>query len=647
MIRGALTGIRGRLFLAFGVIVAVSVITSVVTWFSYGGLSSGLRRIVGENIPAMTTAVHLAEQGGILTATAATLVAAANEQERDQAWTRLLTTLQDMHSLLRLMDADVTGSDLKQSLQSQVDTVSSKLHSLDQNVRQRFVLAARRELLAAHLRWAHADFLDEVEPMVGDMRFNMQIAIDRSATGNRGDNLRQRRILEAGARNQEALLRINASVNLTVGNIARAAGAPDTRTLDDTLRLIGNVRVRVGVDLRVLKDVSGVLSLKQTIEGIHVYVDGANSVFVLRRDELGTMTEGRRLLVASRELVSSLQDKINLHLRTVNRSASATADRADSAIQRDKFLLVGAAIVSLLIAILVVWLYVGRNLVRRIISLDHSMQKIAAGDLKTAVPTGGGDEITEMADSLRQFRDTLTETHTELVQAGKLAALGQLSAGIAHELNQPLAAIRSYAHNTGILIDRQQMAEAHENLAEISRLTARTADSINHLKNFARKPSSAAAPTDVKSVTEDALSLLANRIKTEGVDVVQDFPTEALYATAISLQLEQVLVNVIGNALDAMKGSDIRLLTLGGVAGNGQVTISVGDSGTGIGEDDLSQIFDPFFTTKDVGEGLGLGLSISYNIIKDFGGSMRVSNRPGGGTEFSIHLPAANPTKAS
>ena len=144
MFKGALTGIRGRLFVAFGVIVTVSVIASVVTWLSYDGLSGGLKRIVGENIPAMTTAVRLAEQGGILTATAARLVASATEQEREKTWMRLLATLREMQDVLGAMDTDGTVANLRQSLQRQVDAVWIKLNNLDQNVRRRRWAQAHR-----------------------------------------------------------------------------------------------------------------------------------------------------------------------------------------------------------------------------------------------------------------------------------------------------------------------------------------------------------------------------------------------------------------------------------------------------------------------------------------------------------------------
>ena len=243
-----------------------------------------------------------------------------------------------------------------------------------------------------------------------------------------------------------------------------------------------------------------------------------------------------------------------------------------------------------------------------------------------------------IAEHQRAERD-LREAQTELVQAGKLAALGQLAAGVGHELNQPLAAIRSYAHNGRRLIELGRIAEADGNLGKIADLTARMANITNHLKRFARRPEARLDAVDLAPVVQGALSLFDNRLREEAVELAVALPAEPLRVRAEEVRLEQVLVNLLSNALDAVAGAPHRRIAIGAEEeADGTVRITVRDTGPGIPAAVAGQVFDPFVTTKPVGTGLGLGLSISYNIVRDFGGVLSVADTGPGGTAFLLTL---------
>jgi two-component system C4-dicarboxylate transport sensor histidine kinase DctB len=321
--------------------------------------------------------------------------------------------------------------------------------------------------------------------------------------------------------------------------------------------------------------------------------------------------------------------------------------RSERAIYQGQVMLILSAIAVTMISLLVIWLYVGRRLVRRILDLNEAMKSIAAGDLSAPVPSGGGDEIAAMAQSLRTFRDTLSETQAELIQAGKLAALGQLAAGIAHELNQPLSAIQSYAHNARTFLERGETAEAQANLNHIQRLSRKASTTVNHFKTLARKPSSTVGTASVPQVVRDALAILDNRISGEDVEVKLRLPENDCLAQAGPIRLEQVLINVIGNALDAMKDAPRKILEIDVEERGERVAMAIVDTGVGMTLEQSQRAFDPFYTTKQVGEGLGLGLTISYNIIKDFGGSMKTLPAVTGGTRFEIVLNKASQTGAA
>ena len=233
----------------------------------------------------------------------------------------------------------------------------------------------------------------------------------------------------------------------------------------------------------------------------------------------------------------------------------------------------------------------------------------------------------------------MKQAQNELVQAAKLAALGQMSAGLSHELNQPLTAIKAYAENSVKLLKRSKPEQAEKNLEVISDLISRMAEIIRHLKTFARESSGKRVAVDLSQVMDDTLRFMGARIEREHIRLNYR-PTAGICSVMADPQrLQQVMVNLIGNAMDAMRDETRKNLTIRILQEEGHVKIYVSDSGSGISVSPPDRIFDPFFTTKEVGDGLGLGLSISYNIIKDFDGSLTVLNKEDGGAEFCVSLP--------
>lgn len=245
----------------------------------------------------------------------------------------------------------------------------------------------------------------------------------------------------------------------------------------------------------------------------------------------------------------------------------------------------------------------------------------------------------------RLTEQELRKTQGDLIQAGKLAGLGQMSAALSHEFNQPLAAAKSYADSAALLIDRGRVPEAQDNVRRISSLIDRMASISRHLRNFARKPNEKLGPVPLPEVITDTLEIVAPRLKTANAELVVELSGTGLTVKAGPVRLQQVLVNIISNAADAVEGLDDRKIVLSAFRSEGGVVVEVRDRGAGVPAAIAERIFDPFFTTKGVGKGLGLGLSISYNIIKDFGGNLTVRNHPDGGAVFSIVLEASAPSR--
>lgn len=249
-------------------------------------------------------------------------------------------------------------------------------------------------------------------------------------------------------------------------------------------------------------------------------------------------------------------------------------------------------------------------------------------------------EVADRTSDLRQVNEALRRMQADLVQAGKLAALGRMSAALSHEINQPLAAARNYADSAALLIERGELSRARENIDQILSLIDRMATIARHLRNVARKPDEVLKMLSLADVVAEAIQIADARLKASGVTVQVDLARDLPLVQGGPVRLQQVIINLLSNAADAMDGTGGQIDIAAGVE-DGLVKLTVRDRGPGVAPAIMDRIFDPFFTTKTVGSGLGLGLSISYNILQDFGGDLRVSNHPAGGAVFSVILRAA------
>lgn len=222
----------------------------------------------------------------------------------------------------------------------------------------------------------------------------------------------------------------------------------------------------------------------------------------------------------------------------------------------------------------------------------------------------------------------------ELAQANRLAILGQIAASVAHEINQPVAAIRSYADNAAAFIDRGDMATARGNLGLIAGLTEKIGVITGQLRSFARRAGRSTGPVPVAPVIDGALLLLGPRLRRQDAVVTRDIPTDLPPARGNAVRLEQVLVNLLQNALDAATGRPH--VAIRARAEGDELLITVADDGPGLAPEVREKLFTPFVTTKPAG--LGLGLVISGDIVKDLGGSLSAGDNPGGGAVFTVRL---------
>ena len=250
---------------------------------------------------------------------------------------------------------------------------------------------------------------------------------------------------------------------------------------------------------------------------------------------------------------------------------------------------------------------------------------------------------TEMEQRKRVEKNLLAVEQT-LEQHSKLAALGEMSAAISHELNQPLAAMKTYLAGASLLLKRNRPQETVAALMRIDGLIHRMGEITKQLKSFARKNTESFVPINIKDAILEAMSIMEPQLKQSGIKIDTNIPSEPVLIVGDQQRLEQVIINLIRNAIDALDDTEFPSITIS-LYKNNSVRFSIRDNGKGI--NDLEKLFEPFQTSKDPGKGLGLGLAISSNIISELGGSLSGENLTPTGAEFTIKLPLFDPSRVN
>ena len=268
---------------------------------------------------------------------------------------------------------------------------------------------------------------------------------------------------------------------------------------------------------------------------------------------------------------------------------------------------------------------------------DRAFAETVAGSLSVAIENARNyTEAQTRLASLERAHAELVETQAQLVQSAKLASIGQLAAGLAHEINNPIGIILGFAQ---LIAQRIQDEKIKSFAVAAEREAVRVRRIVTDLMGFARQTTSEIKPVDLSQILDQTLRLVEYQLGKDDIQVIRQYSDEPNWVMADSDQLLQVVMNLVQNARQAMQPGG--QLTLRTSATDGEHSLSIGDTGSGIPPEIIDHIFDPFFTTKPVGQGTGLGLSVSYGLITRLGGDIRVASQPGQGATFTITLPRA------
>ena len=618
-------GIGGRLFLAFVLISSITILASGLSTNTYLQLRERLLLLKHQDIPGLDAAARLNDKSRLIVATAPLLVTGDSTFSRLKAMDELTKSIDEMDTLMRNLPG--YNSYFRELIMQIYNGLALLYQSVERLEQIRYEFNENSRLLF---------------PLFQQLISALEVPSD-SIT-------------------QESLAGVINRLYYFSALFEKVRNDTTYNELDYSYLRLKNLSDQIEQLLTQLPENSLSEFRLEGIQRLLVIGSTRGDLFRLKNEELDLLYQQSYLLENSQGHVQQLAAQVNRYTNQTNESISNSLVSAISSINNSIRSILLLSLASLIIAGSISWFYVRSNVLQRISELQRNMRAIASAQLDTRIHIRGNDEVSSMARDLKHFQNTAIEVkrtnqklsaeineriaaeaqlklaQNELVQAGKLAALGQLSVGITHEINQPLTAISSHLHTVGRRLEKQQTEQAVVSLGKIRMLLDKVAGITRHLKAFAREAGAELSPVDLDDVIGEALDLLSNRLKEQQCQLNYVPGAKGLSVSAEPIRLEQVLVNLISNSVDAMDNCQTPTLDIRVSENGDEVKIDISDSGIGIPENQIAMIFDPFFTQKEVGKGLGLGLSISYNIIQDFGGRIRVKSTQDLGSCFTLIL---------
>ncbi len=707
-----------QLYLGIGGAVALTVVASLVGWFSFDRVGDVQSRVNEGSVPEMAAAFGVAQQSGALVAAAPRLAAAAPED-----FARIAAGIAEDRRAFEAQLAILTrrGGDAArfERIRAQGEALIANVRAIEDSVAERFSLAERSQALRAEIAVLQNEFSDALIPAIDDQLFY-------AMTGYRklGEEPAPRalHLSEETFTRYRHMAELQENATVAIQLLTRAFDLTDAPLLEPLRERFESAAGKIERSLSALggADRDRVAPAFARLFELGLARDQA---FDLHGRELALAGRQMDLLASNRDLAIELVAEAE-GLVSAARASAQDATRASArAILIGRNLLLALSVISVVGALLIAWLFVGRVLLRRLGRLSDRMRRMADGDLKAKVEITGRDEVADMAAALEVFRrhalevqrlnlveelaeelrgkneqleDALANLHRaqdQIVMREKLAALGELTAGVAHEIRNPLNFVKNFSEVSEELLE-ELLEELHEVLRErddkkdddrralIQEIAGDVTDNLKRIREHGERAnqivhhmlmmgrgSGERQLTDINALLEEHARLAYHSARASDSDfrleVKEDFDPAVGALDVIPQDMGRVFLNLVSNACQATdekrRAAEAGAETPPDSPGPGEdryepaltlatrrtadgIEIRVRDNGSGIPPDVIDKIFNPFFTTKPPDQGTGLGLALSNDIVRQHGGEIRVESRPGAFTEMVVALPLVPPT---
>ncbi len=703
--------ISTQLYLAIGGGVVMTLTASLVGWFSFNQVGEAQGRVNENSVPELVAAFGVAQHSGTLVVAAPRLTTAVTPEELALADAEITEAHQALEEELAILGQDQGYDEDFERIQANANELFSNIQAIEDERAEIFDLRARSGALRTELEEELLTRLDNLlVPAVDD-----QLFYTMTGYRSRDDSQAKRtdHFSEIELDRYRHLADLHADASIAAHLLESAFSVSEAPHLEPLRERFESSAGRIERSLASLEDSSLRAEVGPLLRRLIELGIGEQGGFDLLDRELRLVASQRDLLAQNRSISVALVAEVNGLVSEANANAQEATRASTDATLTGRTLLLSISALSVVGAVLIAWVFVGRVLLRRLELLSDWMRRMAAGDLEAQVEIGGRDEVADMAAALEVFRQhalevqrlnlvellaeelkeknaelesTVGELHRaqdQIVMREKLAALGELTAGVAHEIRNPLNFVKNFSEVSGELLvelrealeeDGNNMSENQRGLVEdissdlsgnLERIGQHTerANRIVHDMLMMGRGSSEWQPTIINSLVDEYARLAFHSARASDpdfqLDIRQDLDPDAGEIEAIPQDLGRVFLNMVGNACYATDEKRRASMETGSGASDysptlllstkrteNHVVVRIRDNGNGMPPEVVEKIFNPFFTTKPTGQGTGLGLAISNDIVREHGGTIRVETEPGEFTEMIIELPLEPRVKA-
>ena len=700
-----------QLYAAFAVIVALTVAASIVGWFSFDRVAVAQRHVNDESIPELVAAFEVAEYSSSLVTAAPRLVAAQSVGELDDVYANVAEasdSLEDeMGTLERLLTAE--GKDLQEfgfeEIRADANLLTTNIQTIRNQRSELIVQAEKRDVLRAELAQIRSDLDTTLVTALDDQLFY-------TMTGYReigqAPDPRSVHFSPAELERYRLLAELQTDANIATELLANAFTVSEAAALEPLKERFEAATSRIDRNLVFLQSSPIHADVAPIFQRLAELGTAEGRGFGLLNQELELIKRQSELLNSNQVAAVSLVGQVNQLVGSAEASAHSATEASLQAILTGRSLLLAISFISVVVAALVAWLLVGRVLVHRIGLLSAWMRRMSAGDLEAEVEVGGHDEIADMAAAVEVFRrhalevqrlnlvellaedlqekndelqaafEELRRAQDQIVTQQKLASLGELTAGVAHEIRNPLNFVKNFSESSAELLNELQEVldeigddisddqqgyikeisdDLNDNMERI-RTHGDRANRIVHDMLMMSRGAGEFQPTDINQLVEEHARLAFHSARATNsdfqLDLQFDLDPEVGELEVIPQDLGRVFLNMVSNACYATNerrtaasesGENyfpaLRLTTR---RQEENIEVSIRDNGSGMPPDVIEKIFNPFFTTKPTDQGTGLGLAISNDIVREHGGIIHVDSAPGEFTDMQVQLPLVRAT---
>ena len=717
-----------HLYMGIGTAVALTMVASLVAWFSFDQVGDAQRQVNERAVPEIAIAFAVAQQSGTLAAAAPRLVAADTPRAFVEVAAKVAAERDDFKKQLAALTQQGAAEERFARIRARGDTLIANINAIEASVSKRFDLNARSRVLYNNLEALQNELIGILIPAIDDQLFYAMTGYRTlgEPPAPRAQHLSEAELslyrdlaeLQEGTTTATRLLTnvfnlsdarllepLQERFDSTVGGIERKLAAlgsgPLHSTLDPTFdRQMPKAGFRI--ERAYLHS-----ELDPTFDRLFDLGRGDEKIFALRALELQIVEQQRALLDRNRDLSIELVAEVEGLVNTARGSAQEATRTSTQAIFTGRKLLLAINAISIAGAVLIAWLFVGRMILRRLEFLSNRMRRMAEGDLEAKIEMPGRDEVADMAAALEIFRhnsleaqrlnlveklaadleeknatlekvlDDLQQAQDQIIMREKLAALGALTAGVAHEIQNPLNFVKNFAEVSEELLeelqevlaqDGQQLGEEQREL--INEINGDLTDNLRRIGQHGERAnrivrdmlqmgrgSGEVRPADINDLLEEHARLAFHSARATNADfqleIKEDLDEEMGELEVVPQDLARVFLNMVSNACYATNekrqtpetASDYEpTLRISTQRMPDQAEIRIRDNGNGIPQDVIDKIFNPFFTTKPADQGTGLGLALSNDIVREHGGTIKVHSEPGEFTEMTIELPIVPPS---